>query len=164
MPSFSKVARWRPARKKVRRPVKLYCPRTPAAPLASCLQRAFVHVHKHVNGIPRLWAVILILYRQPHVAKRLPHLLLGHSRICLCALERQTIRRFQRPHVVDFLHTKPRLQAAPHKELIELEQLNGIHARSLALQAHHVSTDRFCSSRERKVDNKHAAHSLCATS
>jgi hypothetical protein len=52
MPSLQQCgACWFPARKEVRRPVKLHCPRpSPAAPLASNLQGSIDS--EHVNGIP----------------------------------------------------------------------------------------------------------------
>ena len=39
-------------------------------------QGAVVHVHKHVDGIPRLWAESLVLHPQPQLAQSLAHFLL----------------------------------------------------------------------------------------
>ena len=137
--------RWRPAREEVRRTIKLDCPcARAAAPLASLPPAAVVH--DHVDGVSCLWATYLVLHRHSHVAQCLAYLLLGRRRSWLCALERVTTCLFQSSHVVDRLHTKPRIHAATFKELMDLAQMEGIEACTLAQgpQTLRDRIDRIC--------------------
>ena len=73
---------------------------------------------------------------------------------------------FQRLHVVDRLHTKPRFHVAPHKELMELGKLHGIQhgiQTPRLVQRHQslpVCTHRLPSAGERKMEKPQAAHSV----
>ena len=53
-------------------------------------------------------------------------------------LERLATCLFQSPHVVDRLHTKPRLHAATHKELMNLAQLGSIEGSLSSDSTHNV--------------------------